>query len=133
MKRAFNYDTSCNFNRKPSIILRVCHKRWKSSISSGPNLKILLSLDSETYISHFDLGRKLGQCCIQNHCIAGKHGLIFVKTCLFIRRPSRYIIPSIQGVVYSDKYQNTDSEENNGFKRKEKCLFSFAHSRKSNF
>ena len=32
---------------------------------------------------NFDIGGKLGQCCIA--------GLNFVKTCLFLRRPSGYI------------------------------------------
>ena len=54
-------------------------------------MKILLTLDMERYTSSFDIGGKLGHCCIQNHCIAGKHELHFVKTCLFLRRPSRYL------------------------------------------
>ena len=45
------------------------------SISNIPNVKFLLTIDSERYTSLFDIGRKLGQCCIQNHRIAGKHEL----------------------------------------------------------
>ena len=30
----------------------------------GPDVKILLTLDSERYTSNFDIGGRLGQCCI---------------------------------------------------------------------
>ena len=36
-----------------------------------------------------------------------------------------YKLPSIQNVLYSDKYQST--EENNCLKRKEECFFPLAH------
>ena len=58
-------------------------------------MKNLLTLNSERYTSHFDIERKLGQCCIQNHCIAVKHELHFAKTCLFLWRPSRYLHNSV--------------------------------------
>ena len=35
-----------------------------TSYSSGPNVKILLTLASQRYTSNFDIGRKLGQCGI---------------------------------------------------------------------
>ena len=66
-------------------------------------MKILLILDSERYTctSHFDIGRKLGQCCIQiavmqvsMNCISSKHACFYgglvdphiilsIKRCIF--------------------------------------------------
>ena len=61
--------------------------------SSGTDVvKSLLTLDTERDTSNFDIGGKLGQCCILNHCIAGKHELHFVKTCLFLRQLYKGII-----------------------------------------
>ena len=66
------------------------NKCENTNSSGGPDVKILLTLDTERYRSNFDIGGKLGHCYI-NQCIAGKHELHFVKTCLFLPRPSRYL------------------------------------------
>ena len=34
------------------------------AFNSGPDVKILLTLDTERYASNFYIGGKLGQCCI---------------------------------------------------------------------
>ena len=58
------------------------------------------------------------------NCISSRHA------CFYGGIVDTYKIPSIQNVVYSDIYQST--EENNCLIRKEECLFSLAHARKSN-
>ena len=47
------------------------------SFSIGPSVEILLILESERYTIYCDMGRKFGQACIQNNCIADMHTLCF--------------------------------------------------------
>ena len=56
--------------------------------------------------------------------------ILSIHACFYGGIVDTYKIPSIQNVVYSDKYQST--EENNCLKRQEECLFSLAQQGKSN-
>ena len=58
------------------------------------------------------------------NCISSRHA------CCYGVLVDTYKVPSIQNGLYSDKYQST--EENNCLKRKGECLFSLAHTHKSN-
>ena len=53
----------------------------------------------------------------------------FGHACFYGGLVDTYKIPNIQNVVYSDKYQSTE-KNNNCLKRKEECLFSLAYARK---